>query len=827
MKKTYQLKTNALKGEQQVIDVTPALGKAPTRLSAAGGARYELIDPATKSAPDNIRVRRKANDLEVFFEGDSEAGLVIEDFYKVHTDHLPTLVGKTEQGALYEYIPESASPTAVVTQLGVTGNSYGMALGGQELAASGAAVGLLAAPLLAGFSPLLLGAGVLGAAALAGGGGGSSNSGGTAAIKPNDGQALGLSIGLDTDNNGFINQTEKGAATNTSVTATFDPSKVAAGQELTLSDGSKTVKHTLTATDVTAGRVTINDWALPGEGQSLTVKATLTDGKDTTPEASDTAILDTQAPNDGQSVGLRVDLDNNADGFINGSEKGLAAVTSLTATFDPGKVKVGDKLTFSDGTNSKEIVLTAQDVAAGKVSSAGWTLPQEDASQTYSVVLKDTAGNATTPAQQSITLDAVTESLKTALSLDPISRDNILSVDEQKASTVRVTGKVTGTFLTDDVVTLSLNNKSFTGKAGQDGSFSIEVPTADLAADGDAQIEASVTGGRMGQLATAAQHYVLETAASAGKNTALLLDPITSDNLINIAEAADPDTTSIPVTGRVTGQFAAGDTVTLLVNSQTFKGVVDANGAYSIPVLKTHLLADADTTVDASVSGTGGSSAKGLQNYGVDTTMVKTIGLSIDLDAASQSRYGNDGYINKGEKGTATETSLTASFDASKVSAGDTVVFSDDTHSKEIVLTADNVAQGKITSTGWALPNEDKTMKVTAILKDPSGNTSDLANDSAKLDFTAATVKVETAQTNAELARLAFTPNESGTFELHIGDAVFSASSPNGLEIDKTVKANEIFFKHWDSAGNLSTTYLIDETSTTLYTVTPNTIFQV
>ena len=417
----------------------------------------------------------------------------------------------------------------------------------------------------------------------------------------------------------------------------------------------------------------------------------------------------------------------------------------------------------------------------------------------------------------------MTESLKTALSLDPISGDNILSVDEQKASTVRVTGKVTGTFLTDDVVTLSLNNKSFTGKAGQDGSFSSEVPTADLAADGDAQIEASVTGGRMGQLATAAQHYVLETVASAGKNTALLLDPITSDNLINIAEAADPDTTSIPVTGRVTGQFAAGDTVTLLVNSQTFKGVVDANGAYSIPVLKTHLLADADTTVDALVSGTGGSSAKGLQNYGVDTTMVKTIGLSIDLDAPSQSRYGNDGYINKDEKGTAKHTSLTASFDASKVSAGDTVVFSDGT---EIVLTADDVAQGKVTSTGWALPNEGETINVTAFLKDPSGNTSDLANDSAKLDFTAATVTVETAQTNSVIARLEFTPNDSATFQLHIGDAVFSSSTQN-LGITKTVKANEIFFEHWDSAGNLSTTYPFGADTTTVYAVTPNTIFLV
>ena len=192
MRKTYQLKTNAIKGEQQVIDVTPAMGKTPVKVPAAAGARYELIDSATKAAPDNIRAMRKGKNLQIFFDGDTEPGAVIENFYQAHTDNLPTLVGRTEQGVLYEYIPESAAPSAVVSQLGDTGNAYGMALGGQELTASGAAVGLLAAPLVAGFSPLLLGAGVLGAAALAGGGGGGGDggtsgggSGGTTAPDPN------------------------------------------------------------------------------------------------------------------------------------------------------------------------------------------------------------------------------------------------------------------------------------------------------------------------------------------------------------------------------------------------------------------------------------------------------------------------------------------------------------------------------------------------------------------------------------------------------------------------------------------------------------------
>ncbi len=177
MNKTYQLKSNAIQGEQKVLDVKPAVGKAPVKLTAAAGARYELIDASTKAAPDNIRVMRKGSNLQIFFDGQTEPGAVIEDFYQAHTDEQATLVGTTEQGKLYEYIPESAAPSAVVAHLGDTGYAYGMALGGQELVAgSGAAVGLLA-PVVGAFSPMLLGAGALGAAALAGGGGGGGGRG--------------------------------------------------------------------------------------------------------------------------------------------------------------------------------------------------------------------------------------------------------------------------------------------------------------------------------------------------------------------------------------------------------------------------------------------------------------------------------------------------------------------------------------------------------------------------------------------------------------------------------------------------------------------------
>ena len=76
------------------------------------------------------------------------------------------------------------------------------------------------------------------------------------------------------------------------------------------------------------------------------------------------------------------------------------------------------------------------------------------------------------------------------------------------------------------------------------------------------------------------------------------IDDITADNILNAAEAgADVD-----VTGTVSGDFNAGDTVTLTVNGNTFTGIVDAAGDYSIAVPGSDLAADPDTTVDGSVT---------------------------------------------------------------------------------------------------------------------------------------------------------------------------------------------------------------------------------
>ena len=506
MKKTYQLKTNAIKGEQQVIDIAPGTGKPPVIVPAAAAARYELIDTATRSAPDTIRVMRKGKNLQIFFDGESEPGAVIENFYEAHTDGQPTLVGNTEQGVTYEYIPESASSQAVVAQLADTGKAYGMALGGQELPATGAAVGLLA-PVAGIISPWLLGAGAVGAAAVvAGGKGGSDTGGGVIVYETNTGK-------------------------------------------------------------------------------------------------------------------------------------------------------------------------------------------------------------------------------KTAITLNPVTGDNIVTTGENTGN-IALTGQVSGNFAAGDLVTIDVNGKTYTGNAASDGGFRIDVPASELAADKDTRIEARVTG-TGGDKANAAQDYAVETSVNAGKTTALSLDPITTDNFINAAEASG----TINVSGKATGAFSTSDIVSLTINGKTYSGTPKSDGTFSIPVPAAELIADQDTTVDAAI----GNSASALQNYGVDTD--RPTNADVGLTIAITTDTDNSAVVNASELGSASKfTSHIAVNGAAQV--GDKVAITAANNGGtpttiEHVLTASDIKNGF--DVAFTKPADGATQVVSANYVDSAGNAAiDTApSDQAKLDATA------------------------------------------------------------------------------------------
>ncbi|MDX7743838.1 Ig-like domain-containing protein, partial [Aeromonas dhakensis] len=135
-----------------------------------------------------------------------------------------------------------------------------------------------------------------------------------------------------------------------------------------------------------------------------------------------------------------------------------------------------------------------------------------------------------------------------------------------------------------------------------DGRFTILVAGSELAADSDRTIEASVTcTNAAGNSATAtdSEGYGVDTSGPA--DLAIHLDAnITDDDVINAIEAQQ----DIPVSGTVSGEFKAGDIVTLTVNGKTFTGPVAGDGRFTIQVAGSELAADSDRTIEASVTST-------------------------------------------------------------------------------------------------------------------------------------------------------------------------------------------------------------------------------
>jgi uncharacterized repeat protein (TIGR01451 family)/LPXTG-motif cell wall-anchored protein len=302
-----------------------------------------------------------------------------------------------------------------------------------------------------------------------------------------------------------------------------------------------------------------------------------------------------------------------ADNVLNAAEAG--ADVGITGTVG-GDFVAGDTVTLT--VNGK--TFTGPVAADGTFSIAvpGADLKDDpDSTVAASVSTKDAAGNpGSASTTKAYTVDIAVP--VPTIAVDKVTDDNVLNAAEAGAD-VAITGTVGGDFVAGDTVTLTVNGKTFTGPVAADGTFSIAVPGADLAADPDSTVAASVSttdaAGNPGSASTT-KAYTVDIAVPV---PTIAVDKVTDDNVLNAAEAG----ADVAITGTVGGDFVAGDTVTLTVNGKTFTGPVAADGTFSIAVPGADLKDDPDSTVAASVSTTDAAgnpgSAKTTKAYTVDT----------------------------------------------------------------------------------------------------------------------------------------------------------------------------------------------------------------
>ncbi|MBP0604612.1 Ig-like domain-containing protein, partial [Aeromonas sanarellii] len=213
-----------------------------------------------------------------------------------------------------------------------------------------------------------------------------------------------------------------------------------------------------------------------------------------------------------------------------------------------------------------------------------------------------------------------------------------------------------------------------------------------------------------------------------------------ADDVINAAEAGQP----IPVSGTVTGEFKAGDIVTLTVNGKPFTGPVDADGRFTILVAGSDLAADGDKTIDASVTSTdaAGNSATATdsEGYGVDTTATGAPTVVIVDDA------NNDQMLTKTEIGS-DQIQVQAGVNHGDLVAGGKVTLTINNggvnSTVQLTLKADGsllASDGKSYgyqngTISWTetTPANGKALTVTATQTDAAGNVSLPGRDTAEI----------------------------------------------------------------------------------------------
>ncbi|MHC9087154.1 Ig-like domain-containing protein [Tenacibaculum sp. IMCC1] len=400
-----------------------------------------------------------------------------------------------------------------------------------------------------------------------------------------------------------------------------------------------------------------------------------------------------------------ISVDNiTADNIVNATEAGTTIAVTGTVG---GDFNTGDTVTLV--INGNNYTGTVDASGNYSINVPGSDLAADtDTTVEASVATTDGSGNAGS-ANTNHVYNVDTTAPVPTISVDNITADNIVNATEA-GTTIAVTGTVGGDFNTGDTVTLVINGNNYTGTVDASGNYSINVPGSDLAADTDTTVEASVAttdgSGNAGS-ANTTHAYNVDTTAPV---PTISVDNITADNIVNATEAG----TTIAVTGTVGGDFNTGDTVTLVINGNSYTGTVDASGNYSINVPGSDLAADTDTTVEASVATTDGSGNAGSANtnhvYNVDTTApVPTI--SVDNITA-------DNIVNATEAGTTIAVTGTVGGD---FNTGDTVTLT--INGNNYTGTVDASGNYSINVPGSDLAADtDTTVEASVATTDGSGN---------------------------------------------------------------------------------------------------------
>ncbi|WP_283392985.1 Ig-like domain-containing protein [Photobacterium phosphoreum] len=238
-----------------------------------------------------------------------------------------------------------------------------------------------------------------------------------------------------------------------------------------------------------------------------------------------------------------------------------------------------------------------------------------------SVITNDGAGHqATATTEKPYTVNTT---IAASITIDNITADNIINIAESKTD-IAVHGTVGDDVKVGDTVVITAGTQVYSTTVQAGNTWTVNIPGKVLVDNGTDNIKATVTTtDSVGNIATAnTDHlYTVDTTIAAS----ISIDNITADDIINIAESK----TDIAVHGTVGDDVKVGDTVTVIVGSETYTTTVKTGDKWTVNVPGQVLVDNGTDDVKATVITTdiaGNTTTANAEHlYSVDTTIAASI----------------------------------------------------------------------------------------------------------------------------------------------------------------------------------------------------------
>ena len=386
-----------------------------------------------------------------------------------------------------------------------------------------------------------------------------------------------------------------------------------AGTALTVTVNGKTYPATVLADGTWSA-------AIPSADVSALAAGTVTVNVEGQSSAGNPVTINHDVTVDLANVAISIDAIA-SDDVINAAERGADLVLSGTTS----NVEENQIVTITFGGKNYTATVDAEGKWTATVPTADLTgLKDGDASVQVSVT--NVNGNSASAGRE-YSVDATAPSV----TINTIATDDILNATEAQ-SDLAISG--TSTAEAGQTLTVSLNGKDYTTTVSANGSWTLNVPAADLAGltDGSVTVTAGVSD-KAGNPASADHNLTVDVTVPA-----VTIHTVAGDDVINVAEHNQAQI----ISGSATGA-AAGDKVTVTIGGQTYTTVLDAAGNWSVGVPANVIsgLSDGSVTVTASVTDAAGNTGSGTHNVTVDTGLP-----SVSFNAIS-----DDNVLNAVEKG--------------------------------------------------------------------------------------------------------------------------------------------------------------------------------